>query len=168
MLKTEIVLKSLRNRIMKKTIAYRLLSFLLVSIVLTGCLNDLFEQEDQTYQGEAKLEFRPQTDTFDEDEGEIEVLVQLIGSQRGSDTSVGFSVSQDETTAESGTHYEIATTSPVTIPANASSASITINLNGSSLEEGDTETLVLSLDSGGEIEPAENLRTYTLTIEGVE
>lgn len=152
---------------MKIRTAYNILSVLLVSLFLTGCLNDLFEQEDQTYQGEAKLEFWPQTDTFDEDEGEVEVLIQLIGVQRSSDLSVNFSV-DEETTAEAGTHYELLSTSPATIPANSSSAVVTINLNGNSLPEGENRTLILRLDSGGEVEPAENLDTYELTIEGVE
>ncbi|MCW9707581.1 Calx-beta domain-containing protein [Fodinibius salsisoli] len=152
---------------MKKRTAYNILSVLLVSLFLTGCLNDLFEQEDQTYQGEAKLEFRPQTDTFDEDEGEVEVLIQLIGAQRDNDVSVNFLV-DEETTAEAGTHYELLSTSPVTIPANSSSAAVTINLDGNSLPEGEIRTLFLRLENRGDVEPAQNLDTYELTIEGVE
>lgn len=153
---------------MKNKITIRILTLLLVSIFLNGCLNDLFEQKSQTFEGEPQLEFKPQTDTFDEDEGTIEVLVQLIGPQRSSDISVDFSVNSDETDAVAGTHYELVTSSPVTIAANSSSATITINLNGTTLDGGEFRTLVLTLDESNEVKPAENLKSYTLTIEGVD
>lgn len=153
---------------MKNKIFIRILTLLLVSLFLNGCLNDLFEQKDQTFQGEPKLEFRPQTDTFDEDEGTIDVLVQLIGPQRGSDLSVAFSVNSAETDAVEGTHYELVTSSPVTLAANSSATAVTINLNGTTLDDGEVRTLVLTLDENNEVEPAENLKNYTLTIEGVD
>lgn len=145
-----------------------LLALFSASLLFTGCLNDLFEQDSQVFDGEPQLEFRPQTDTFDEDEGEIEVLVQLIGPQRDSDISVDFSVNSSETDAVAGTHYSIATSSPVTLAANTSAATITINLNGTTLDDGDIRTLVLTLDESNEVTPAENLKNYTLTIEGVD
>ena len=146
----------------------KLFVLLLVSVSLTGCLNDLFEQDDQTFDGTPQLEFRPQTDTYDEDEGEIEVLVQLIGPQRDSDISVFFEVNSSETDAIEGTHYDLVSSSPVTLAANTSAASVTINLNGTSLSDGETRTLVLTLSDQNEVLPAENLKNYTLTIEGLD
>lgn len=153
---------------MKNKIHIRILTLLFVPLFLSGCLNDLFEQKSQTFDGEPKLEFRPQNDTFDEDEGTIEVLVQLIGPQRESDLSVAFSVNTSETDAESGTHYNLVTSSPVTLAANSSAATVTIDLNGTTLDDGEVRTLVLTLDEGNEVTPAENLKNYTLTIEGVD
>lgn len=153
---------------MKNKISIRILTLLLVSVFLNGCLNDLFEQKSQTYEGESLLEFRPQTDTFDEDEGTIDVLVQLIGPQRDSDLSVAFSVNTGETDAVAGTHYQLVTSSPVTLAANSSAATVSINLSGTTLDEGEIRTLVLTLDESNEVKPAENLKSYTLTIEGVD
>lgn len=140
---------------------------LIVSLfILSGC-SDLFPEKDLTYQGETLVEFSPRDDTYNEDEGEIEVRVQLIGPQRDSDLSIDFSVNSSETDAVEGTHYDLITSSPVTIPANSSWGTITIDLNGTSLDEGESRVLVLTLEGGGGVEPAENLKTYTLTIEGV-
>ncbi|NGP89254.1 BT_3987 domain-containing protein [Fodinibius halophilus] len=160
------MMKDKNIEIMKEHIVYKLFVITLVSLFLTGCLNDLFEQKKLTFEDDPKLEFRPQDDTYSEDEGEIEVLVQLIGSQREKDLSVGFSVNSDTTTAVAGTHYELKTTSPVTIPAGSSSTTVTIDLNGTSLAGGEFKILGLTIDSGGEVEPAENLKSYVLTIEG--
>ena len=153
---------------MKNRTYLKLLTVLCVSFLLTGCLNDLFEQDPQTYQGDPQLEFRPQTDTYAEDEGTIEVLVQLIGRQRGSDLTVNFSVNSSESDAVEGTHYTLGNTSPVTLSANSSAATVSINLNGTSLGDGEFRTLVLTLDDNNEVRPAENLKNYTLTIEGVD
>lgn len=153
---------------MKNRITIKLLTLCMVSLLLSGCLNDLFEQEDQTYQGDPQLEFRPQTDTFDEDEGTISVLVQLIGPHQSSAITVNYEVNSAETDAVAGTHYELTTSSPVTIAPNSSSATIQIELNGTSLNEGEFRTLVLTLTSDNEVRPAANLRNYTLTIEGID
>jgi hypothetical protein len=153
---------------MKNKIYIRILTLFCVSLLLTGCLNDLFDQDSQTFDMEPQLEFRPQTDTFDEDEGTIEVLVQLIGPQRGSDISVAYSVNTGETDAVAGTHYSLVSSSPVTLAANSSAATVTIDLNGTTLDDGDVRTLVLTLDEGNEVTPAENLKNYTLTIEGLD
>src|SRR6056297_3053697 len=153
---------------MKNKSYITILTLFCVSFLLSGCLNDLFEQDSQVFDGEPQLEFRPQTDTYDEDEGTIEVLVQLIGPQRDSDISVQFSVNSGETDAVAGTHYSLVTSSPVTLAANSSAATVTIDLNGTTLDDGQIRTLVLTLDEGNEVTPAENLKNYTLTIEGVD
>lgn len=143
---------------MKNKFYIRILTLFCVSLLLTGCLNDLFDQDSQTFDMEPQLEFRPQNDTFDEDEGTIEVLVQLIGPQRESDISVAFSVNSGETDAVAGTHYTLVTSSPVTLAANSSAATVTIDLNGTTLDDGDVRTLFLTLDEGNEVTPAENLK----------
>lgn len=145
-----------------------LLVLLLISVSLTGCLNDLFSQKDLTYQDDPQLEFRPLNATEAEDAGAVEVLVQLIGPQQDSDTPISFSVNSSETDAVEGTHYDLATSSPVSLAANSSAATITINLNGTTLNDGEIRTLVLTLDESNEITPAENLKTHTLIIEGVD
>lgn len=146
----------------------KLFTVVLVAILFSGCLNELLPEKELTYQGESQLEFKPQTETYAEDEGTVNLKVQLIGPQRDSDLSVAFSVNADKTDAVAGTHYSLATPSPVTLTANSSSATVTLNLNGTSLDAGQTRTLVLTLDESNKVKPAPNLKSSTITIEGVD
>jgi carbon monoxide dehydrogenase subunit G len=141
----------------------------LLGATLAGC--DTFEQRDRTYQGDPKLEFAPLSETIDEPvanpDTSTATSVQLIGEQRSSDLAVNFVVA-DSSTAESGVHYELSSTS-VTIAANSSSAQVPITVLDNSADDGDTnyELFLVLQDSEG-VEAAENLKTFTLTIRGVD
>ncbi|HLR31194.1 MAG TPA: hypothetical protein VK074_01810 [Fodinibius sp.] len=151
---------------------YKLLAVAMLPIFLGGCLNGLFDDGKITYDGPTQLEFVPlsQTVTIGAGEtGSTSVNVQLIGEQRGQDLPVSFVVADtaDQHTAVEGVHYTLSTTS-VTIAANSSSASFEINLIGDNLEAGDSVQLVLDLQGNSDqnIEAAEELKRYVLTIQG--
>ena len=149
-----------------------------MALFLSGCLNDLFDEKDLTFQGESQLEWRPRNEVTVDTTGapllELEtgddnetLRAQLIGPQRDSDLSVSFIIG-GESTAVEGTHFNLLTSSPVTLPANSSStASIEIELIDDSVPAGETRTLILELQDSEGVPAAENLKTYTLVIEGL-
>lgn len=148
-----------------------LLAFVLAGVLVTGC--DFFEQRDRTYTDDPKLEFFPLSETIDEgatdgnSDTTITTAVQLIGPQRDSDLSVDFSVA-DSSEAEEGVHYSLSSTS-TTIPANASSAEVEITVLDNDQDDSDSNyPLYLVLQESNGVEPAENLKTYTLTIRGTD
>jgi hypothetical protein len=137
----------------------------LMGLSLSAC--DLLEQRDRTYQGPPLLEFNPLTETVDEGAGTISTNIQLIAPQRDSALPVSFTVA-DSSTAVEGTHYTLNTTS-ASIPANASAAEISIDVLDNNVDDGDTNyELFLNLQESDGVEPAENLRTFTLTIRGTD
>lgn len=138
---------------------------LAASLVLTGC--DTFDERDRTFDGDPKLEFAPLAATVDEGDDPVTTRIQLIGEQRGSDLPVDFVVA-DSSTAEAGVHYSLGSTS-ASIPANASAVDVTIDILDNTVDDGDTnyELFLVLQDSDG-VEAAVNLRTYTLTIRGVD
>jgi len=134
-----------------------------VAVATSSC--DLFKQRSRVYGGPAVVEFYPQSSTVSEGSS-LSVKVQLIGEQRNSDTSINFAVVDSNTTAESGT-YSIPTSSPVTIPANSSSTSIDINAGDNpNMGSGEHRTLTLVLNGNDQVNGAENLKYFTLRIEG--
>lgn len=138
----------------------RLPLFLLVVLLLTGC-DDLFDKGDaeKVYSGPDVVEFFPlQRQINIGTTASTTVAVQLIGPQRSSDLTIDFQVA-GTSTAVAGTHYNIATSSPVTIPAGSSSATIQINVVAGSLNPGQEVRLDLELLGGQGVEPAENLKT---------
>lgn len=144
-----------------------ILPLLLVSVLFTGCLNDLFEQNDNTFQG-TQVEFSPLTGAIAEPRTGVapvvrNVNVNLIGAQRDSDTPISFTVAG---TADAGVHYNILTPSPIVLPANSSSVNVQVQVIDSPLANNVTQTVVLELQSGDVAEAAENLKTFTLTIVG--
>ncbi len=150
---------------MKNRIHIKLVMLVLLSVSMTGCLNDLFEEKDLTFNEDPQLEFRPLSANVDEDEGAVDFLIQLIGPQRSSALDVSFSVDATNSDAVSGTHYSLPATT-ATIAANSSSATVTVNFNGTGLDDGQQRVLVLTIDEGGAVRPAPNLRTLTITIDG--
>ncbi len=141
----------------------------LFGLTLTGC--DLFEQRDRTFQGDPKLEFFPLTETADEPDANssttVTTEVQLIGRQRDSDLPVNVVVA-DSSTAEAGVHYSLGSTT-TSIPSGSSSTEISIDVLDNDLDDGDTNyELFLVLQDSENVEAAENLKVYTLTIRGVD
>ncbi|MFB6247245.1 MAG: hypothetical protein ABEL97_01600 [Salinibacter sp.] len=137
---------------------------------LTAC--DLFERRDRTFQGDSKLEFFPLTATVDE--GDIEAAggslslttsIQLIGPQRDSELPITFTVA-DSSTAVEGTHYTLPSTS-ATLPADSSSVPVQVNVLDNNADDGDQNyVLFLNLQTSNGVAPAENLRTFRLTLRG--
>ena len=157
---------------MKNTISIKVAAVIIASLFFSGCLNDLFEQENKRFQDNPQIEFRPLnqviTDTSDAEMDPSEPLkVQLIGAQREADLSVSFVVDDENSTAVAGTHYNLVTSSPITLPANSSTTGpIEIDIIENSVPEGETRDLILILQDADGVEAAENLKTYTLIIEG--
>lgn len=140
-------------------------------LVLVGTISlgacDFFDQPDFTYDDDPQLEFFPLSETEDEGAGTVTTAIQLIGPQRNSDLPVSFTVS-DESTAEEGVHYTLGSTS-ATIPAGESSTEVAIEVLDNEQDDGDTNyELILELQDSDGVEAAENLKTYTLTIRGVD
>lgn len=145
---------------------------LLVGGLATGC--DFFNQRDRTFNDDPKLEFAPLSETVDEADAEaaggsvtVETAIQLIGRQRDSDLTVNYTVA-DSSTAEEGTHFALPATS-ATIEANSSSVPVEVNVLDNNVDDGGTNyVLYLNLQEDNEVEPAENLKTFTLTIRGTD
>ena len=158
---------------MKQNNFVKLVACIVACIFLSGCLNDLFEQDDQTYQDDPKIEFRPLNQSVADTSGaEIQpddeaLRVQLIGPQRSTDLSVSFVVDSENSSAQEGTHYNLVTSSPVVLPANSSvTGNIEIDIIEDSVPTGEVVELILVLQDADGVDAAENLKTYTLTIEG--
>lgn len=147
----------------------KLLAIAMVPLFLSGCLNDLFDSNEITYEGEPKVEFQPtsQNLTLTQDQsGTIGVDVQLIGEQRNEDLPLNVVVVDSLTSAVAGEHYTLPSTS-VTIPADSSVVQFPINVTGENLTTGNAVQLVLELQSEVEaVQPAENLKRFTLTLLG--
>jgi hypothetical protein len=137
----------------------------LLPFMLGAC--DTLEVDDRKFDDDPKLEFAPTSETVDEGAGPVSTEIQLIGPQRSSDLPVSFSVA-DSSTAEEGTHFNLASTS-ATISANSSQTSVSVEVLDNNIDDGDTNyVLYLNLQNSQGIEAAENLRTFTLTIRGVD
>ncbi|MFN1834467.1 hypothetical protein AB2B38_004335 [Balneola sp. MJW-20] len=151
----------------------KIVPLLLVPFFLTGCLNDLFEQPDYTYDGPNVVEFRNLSQTVTEPAAGGAAItvtnpIQLISAAglADSDIAVAFGVDADNTTAVAGTHYSLNTTSPVTISSGSASANLSLDVLDSPLTAGQSGVLTLVLESGSGYEAGENIKTYTLTILG--
>lgn len=141
----------------------------LLPLLLGGCLNDLFEKRKRTYDGPDVVEFYPTSQTLNESNQEmktVEVEIQLIGPQRESASEIAYSVDGEATTAEEGTHFRLATTSPATIPSGSSHATVELEIPANTLPEDETRTVVLRLEGGSGIEAADNYDTFSLTLRG--
>jgi hypothetical protein len=136
-----------------------------LGLSLSAC--DMFEQRDRTYQGDPQIEFAPLSETVDEGDGTVTTSIQLIGEQRDSALPVSFTVG-DQSTAVEGTHYTLGSTS-TSIPANANSVDVTIEVLDNDQDDGDTNyELFLTLQDSDNVQAAENLKTFTLTIRGTD
>lgn len=151
----------------------RLLSLLIaisfLGLTFTAC--DLTEWKgERKYDDDPKLEFKPLTEFVEEGdiEGGSETVttnVQLIGEQRDSDLTVNYEVA-DSSTAVEGTHYQLGANS-ATISAGSSTAEVSIDvLDNSQDDGGEVYDLYLVLQESDGVEPAVNLKAFTLTFEG--
>lgn len=146
----------------------KLIILLVLPLLLTGCLNDLFDKGDveKTYDGPTVVGFFPlQREARLTNTTTTSVQVQLIGEQRTSDLQVSYTVS-GSSTAVAGTHYTITSPSPVTIAAGTSTVNIGINLIPGSLAAGQSGVLILELQGGQGVEASANLATARVIIRG--
>jgi hypothetical protein len=153
----------------------KIVPLLLVPFLLTGCLNDLFDQPDYTYDGPDVVEFRNLTQTVTEPAGggaaiTITNPMQLISADglAGSDVAVSFEVDAANTSAVAGTHYTLNTTSPVTIASGSAATNLSLDILDSPLAAGESGVLTLVITDGGSYSASENNKTYTLTILGAD
>lgn len=143
------------------------LTLILVLVAVLGTACDAFQERDRTFDDDPKLEFVPLSNTVDEGAGTQTVEIQLIGPQRDSDLSVSFSAA-DSSTAEEGVHYNLPSTS-ATIPANSSQTDVQVEVLDNAEDDGDSNyVLYLNLQDSQGVEAAENLKTHTLTIRGLD
>lgn len=155
----------------------RLLKVLLVlGLVASLSACDLFERRDRSFDDDPKLEFFPLTQTVSESTLEEEGLgsftlapeIQLIGPQQESDLNVNISAA-DSSTAVEGEDYNLSSTS-ATISSGESQVEFPVEvLNNDEDDGGTVNVLFLNIQgSDGGVAPAENLKTYTLRIEGAD
>jgi len=142
-----------------------ILVLLLIPLLVGAC--DLLDRRSRKFDDDPKLEFKPLSQTVDEGSGTINVNIQLIGQQRDSDLQVNYVVA-DSSDAEQGVHFNLPSTS-ATIPAGESSTEISVEVLDNNIDDGDTNyPLFLNLQDTQDVEAAENLKTFTLTIRGVD
>ncbi|WP_345955506.1 hypothetical protein [Mucilaginibacter sp. PAMB04168] len=148
---------------MKKNIIFACLAFAV--FVITAC-----KKEYDTYEGSSVVEFSPAVKSRSQGTvatpGYDSVKVQLVGPQRSTAAELNYTVDASST-AVAGTHYTIANTGKLTLPANSSFGWIRVNLIPGSIPTNSTANqrkLVLKLDGNSELPASVNYRTYTLTI----
>lgn len=150
------------------TMKIKLLIIALLPLMLMGCdMNDLFDKGDaeKVYDGPTVVGFFPLQQEVAVGEGTASVEVQLIGEQRGSSLSVNFTVA-GSSTAQAGVHYNIVTSSPVSLPANMSTVDVVIDLIDGSLDPGQSVRLDLNLQGGEGVNASVNLANATIFIRG--
>jgi len=152
-----------------KKIYFRLLVILVLPLLLSGCLNDLFDDGETYYNtDDPQVEFYPLTQQLTlgaTEESSYTINAQLIGEQRNAALELSVIVVDSLTTAQQGVQYSLPSTS-ITIPADSSTAAFTIEVSGEGLDAGDVAQLVLELQGTEEVQAAENLNQHTLIIQG--
>ena len=140
----------------------KLLILALIPLFALGC-NDLFDtgDYDRTWDGLELGLFPLSQEVSLENASATTVEVQLIGEQQDQDVSVDFTVSGS---AEEGVHYTLATASPVVIEAGTSTVDIVFELIEDSLEDGESETIVVTLEESSDVEPSPNLLEAVRTL----
>lgn len=157
-----------------------LLLFVGLAFSLSGC----FESPSWVYEGASVVEFKnPRTGftaqptnnvantirarTVRQGIGRDSVLVQLVGPQRGTPTTIGYTVAATTTAVEGVNYSFVGTKGSVVIPANSSSAFIVTQfLPGIPVAAPATQTVLLALTlTGAEgTLPSENYKTFTFTV----
>jgi hypothetical protein len=140
-----------------------LLLLTIISISSVSCMKN----RDNIYTGPDVVEFVPLTASVKKGTtaapGSAVATVQLVGHQKTVDTEIMYQVATISTGAI-GTDFSLSgTTGKVIIPANSSSATITVTAIPANIATG-TRTVVLTLIGNGAIAASANYKTYTLTI----
>lgn len=142
----------------------KLLILALIPFFALGC-NDLFDTGDaeKVWDG-LELGLYPLQQEVSTSAGSAAVEVQLIGEQQDSDVSVAFNV-DGESTAEEGVHYNLTTSSPVTLGSGTSTVDIEVELIEDSVADGESVRLIINLEDSDGIPASPNL-AQSVTIIG--
>lgn len=146
----------------------KILILSMITLLLMSCdMNDLFDKGDAegVYDGPTVVGFFPLQQEVSVNAGTASVEVQLIGAQRGAPLSVAFTV-DGASTAQAGVHYNLISSSPVSLPANSSTVNVQIELISGSLQAGQTGLLILNLQGGEGVGASENLDQARIFIRG--
>lgn len=137
------------------------LTLVFVTVLFATSCDTLFPTDDNTYQGQPKVELKPgQTSITEGNQGSV--MIQLIGPQRSEDLQVNYSTGG---TAQAGTHYE-ALSGTATISSGSSSTAITVNTLDAQ-DAGDSVELVIGLTgTNGDVGVAANVDSSTVFIDG--
>ncbi len=137
---------------------------LIIAVVITGAvLTGCFPDNNRAFDGPTVTEFKPILRSASVGSGNTNTVIQLVGPQVGSDTSIPITVDA-ASTAVAGTHYN-AIPASITIPANSSSATLTITMIPGSVPAGSTRLLRINMGtSNSGVEPNPNFRTFNLTM----
>ena len=162
----------------------KFLGYLVATGGLILSLSSCFDNPSLIYEGPTVVEFRNpragfatqpannvsngiRARTVRQAIGRDSILVQLVGPQRATPTSIGYIVAATSTAVE-GTNYTIpATKGTVTIPANSSSAYVVVQfLPGIPTTVPATQTVNLAMTLTGTegTLPNENYKTFTYTV----
>ncbi|NID11144.1 hypothetical protein [Fibrivirga algicola] len=157
-----------------------LLLFIGLALSLTGC----FESPSWIYEGAPVVEFKNpragfatqptnnvantiRARTVRQGVGRDSILVQLVGPQRSTPTTVGYTIAATSTAVEGVNYSIVGTKGSVVIPANSSSTYIVTQfLAGIPAAAPATQTVSLAMTltgSDGTL-PSENYKTFTFTI----
>lgn len=141
----------------------KLLILALIPFFAFGC-NDLFDtgDADKVWDG-LELGLYPLQQEVSINDGTASVEVQLIGEQQSSDVSVVFNV---EGNADEGVHYNLTTSSPVTLESGTSTVDIVVELIEDSVPEGETVNLIINIEDSDGITASPNLSQSTTIIAG--
>lgn len=153
----------------------KLTSLLLALFVATGC-DGLFEDHaskfhlDDVNQVEwarpnpasSSLSLTVGLDAGQTEPEIVELEVQLIGAQTGSDRTAGVAVS--DTDGTEGVHFELLN-SEVVIPANSNHGYVEIEILSENINDGDSYSVTLELQEGPELDVAVNFKDLNLSIE---
>lgn len=146
----------------------KILILSMITLLLMSCdMNDLFDKGDaeKVYDGPTVVGFFPLQQEAELSSGTASVEIQLIGEQRSAPLNVAFSV-DGSSTAQAGVHYNLVSSSPVTLPANSSTVDVQIELIPGSLESGQTGLLILNLEGAEGVDASENLSQARIFIQG--
>jgi hypothetical protein len=145
----------------------RKIASIAVAVFLVAGCSDLFDMGDvegTIDSNDPQVGLYPLSNQTSLEDGGTVLEVQLIAEQRDTDLSVEFSI-DGESSAEAGVHYELVTASPIVIEAGSSSADIVVNYLEDGFDEGDSETLIINLESAeGDVRVAPNFSTSNTTI----
>jgi hypothetical protein len=92
--------------------------------------------------------------------------VNLVGAQRGSETTVTVSIDKTETTAVEGTHFKLTNGGKVVFAPNTSIANFPFQTIKATGTAGTKVNVVFVLETTGDIAPSENYKKvgYTITL----
>jgi len=153
----------------------KLTSLLLAVYLLVGC-DGLFEEHASQFHlddinqvewarpnpASSSLSYTAELEAAQTAPEVVELTVQLIGAQTGSDRTAGVAVGS--TDATEGVHFELLN-SEVVIPANSNHGTVEIRILADQIADGDGYSVVLELQEGPELEVAENFKEMNLSIE---